>query len=110
MCQLSVWFAASPTFRPVAAAGVPARHGFPLPVDSNVQPSAVRRMLSEARRDGMAKLCLKSRGDLEQIKFLLGHSSIQTHVTLPLFRAEIYRSRLAIVWDCEQGGTLGQVA
>jgi integrase len=26
----------------------------------------------------LAKLCRKSGGDLEQIKFLLGHSSIQT--------------------------------
>jgi integrase len=56
------------------------------PSTINVRLSAVRKLVGEARRAGMigqeaaatcAKLCRNSGGDLEQIKFLLGHSSIQ---------------------------------
>ncbi len=70
------------------------------PSTVNVRLSAMRKLVNEARRNGMlgaeeaanltevpnipsgpttcAKLCRKSGGDLEQIKLLLGHSSIQT--------------------------------
>ena len=39
---------------------------------------AVERFGAHDLRRTCAKLCRKSDGDLEQIKFLLGHSSIQT--------------------------------
>ncbi len=38
----------------------------------------VERFGAHDLRRTCAKLCRKSDGDLEQIKFLLGHSSIQT--------------------------------
>lgn len=38
----------------------------------------MKRLGARDLRRTCAKLCRKSGGDLEQIKFLLGHSSIQT--------------------------------
>jgi integrase len=38
----------------------------------------MKRLGAHDLRHTCAKLCRKSGGDLEQIKFLLGHSSIQT--------------------------------
>jgi integrase len=47
------------------------------PGEREAHLSAVRGRAPALRRT-CAKLCRKSGGDLEQIKFLLGHSSIQT--------------------------------
>ena len=40
--------------------------------------NSVSAHADHAMSDAHAKLCRKSGGDLEQIQFLLGHSSIQT--------------------------------
>jgi len=47
-------------------------------VESSAREIGVERFGAHDLRRTCAKLCRKSGGDLEQIKFLLGHSSIQT--------------------------------
>lgn len=47
-------------------------------VESAAREIGIERFGAHDLRRTCAKLCRKSGGDLEQIKFLLGHSSIQT--------------------------------
>ncbi len=47
-------------------------------VESSAKEIGIERFGAHDLRRTCAKLCRKSGGDLEQIKFLLGHSSIQT--------------------------------
>jgi len=47
-------------------------------VEQSAREMGVERFGAHDMRRTCAKLCRKSGGDLEQIKFLLGHSSIQT--------------------------------
>lgn len=47
-------------------------------VESSAREIGIERFGAHDLRRTCAKLCRKSGGDLEQIKFLLGHSSIQT--------------------------------
>jgi integrase len=47
-------------------------------VEQSAQQIGIERFGAHDLRRTCAKLCRKSGGDLEQIKFLLGHSSIQT--------------------------------
>jgi integrase len=47
-------------------------------VEQSAKETGVERFGAHALRRTYAKLCRKSGGDLEQVKFLLGHSSIQT--------------------------------
>jgi integrase len=47
-------------------------------VEQSVQQIGIERFGAHDLRRTCAKLCRKSGGDLEHIKFLLGHSSIQT--------------------------------
>jgi len=47
-------------------------------VEQSAREIGVDRFGAHDMRRTCAKLCRKSGGDLEQIKFLLGHSSIQT--------------------------------
>ena len=68
--------------RPVAKAGKVRGTGWSdWTVWSFVEPSAkeigIERFGAHDLRCTCAKLCRKAGGDLEQIKFLLGHSSIQ---------------------------------
>jgi integrase len=47
-------------------------------VEQSAKEIGIERFGAHDLRRTCAKLCRKSGGDLEQIKFLLGHSSIQT--------------------------------
>src|SRR3954468_6058904 len=47
-------------------------------VEQSSKQIGIERFGAHDLRRTCAKLCRKSGGDLEQIKFLLGHSSIQT--------------------------------
>ena len=47
-------------------------------VEQSAKQIGIERFGAHDLRRTCAKLCRKSGGDLEQIKFLLGHSSIQT--------------------------------
>ncbi len=47
-------------------------------VQQSAQEIGMKNLGAHDLRRTCAKLCRKSGGDLEQIKFLLGHSSIQT--------------------------------
>jgi integrase len=47
-------------------------------VEQSSKQIGIERFGAHDLRSTCAKLCRKSGGDLEQIKFLLGHSSIQT--------------------------------
>ncbi len=47
-------------------------------VTESAQQIGIERFGAHDLRRTCAKLCRKAGGDLEQIKFLLGHSSIQT--------------------------------
>jgi integrase len=47
-------------------------------VQQSAERIGIERFGAHDLRRTCAKLCRKSGGDLEQIKFLLGHSSIQT--------------------------------
>jgi integrase len=47
-------------------------------VEQSAKEIGIERFGAHDLRRTCAKLCRKSVGDLEQIKFLLGHSSIQT--------------------------------
>jgi len=47
-------------------------------VERSAKQIGIERFGAHDLRRTCAKLCRKSGGDLEQIKFLLGHSSIQT--------------------------------
>ena len=47
-------------------------------VEQCAKQIGIERFRAHDLRRTCAKLCRKSGGDLEQIKFLLGHSSIQT--------------------------------
>jgi integrase len=47
-------------------------------VEQCAQAIGIERFGAHDLRRTCAKLCRKAGGDLEQIKFLLGHSSIQT--------------------------------
>lgn len=47
-------------------------------VQRSAEEIGMKRLGAHDLRRTCAKLCRKSGGDLEQIKFLLGHSSIQT--------------------------------
>jgi integrase len=47
-------------------------------VEQAAKQIGIERFGAHDLRRTCAKLCRKSGGDLEQIKFLLGHSSIQT--------------------------------
>ena len=47
-------------------------------VEQSAKEIEIERFGAHDLRRSCAKLCRKSGGDLEQIKFLLGHSSIQT--------------------------------
>ena len=47
-------------------------------VESSAKAIGIERFGAHDLRRTCAKLCRKAGGDLEQIKFLLGHSSIQT--------------------------------
>jgi integrase len=47
-------------------------------VEQSAKEIGIERFGAHDLRSTCAKLCRKNGGDLEQIKFLLGHSSIQT--------------------------------
>jgi integrase len=47
-------------------------------VEQSAREIGIERFGAHDLRRTCAKLCRKNGGDLEQIKFLLGHSSIQT--------------------------------
>jgi integrase len=47
-------------------------------VETSAREIGIERFGAHDLRRTCAKLCPKNGGDLEQIKFLLGHSSIQT--------------------------------
>jgi integrase len=47
-------------------------------VEQSSKQIGIEHFGAHDRRHTCAKLCCKNGGDLEQIKFLLGHSSIQT--------------------------------
>jgi integrase len=48
------------------------------PVEQSSKQIGIEHFGAHDLRRTCAKLCRKNGGDLEQIKFLLGHSSIQT--------------------------------
>ncbi len=69
--------------RPVSKTGKLNGHGLSdwaiwSVVEQSAKQIGIERFGAHDLRRTCAKLCWKAGGDLEQIKFLLGHSSIQT--------------------------------
>ncbi len=71
-------------------------------VSSGPRQSAPRRFGAHDLRRTCAKPCRKAGGDLEQVKFLLGHSSIQTTERYLGSEQEIAVSVVMTGWDFEQ--------
>ena len=72
-----------PLLRPVSKSGKLSESGLGdrsiwSVVERSAKEIGVKNFGAHDLRRTCAKLCRKSGGDLEQIKFLLGHSSIQT--------------------------------
>jgi integrase len=70
-------------------------------VEQSAKEIGIERFGAHDLRRTCAKLCRKNGGDLEQIKFLLGHSSIQTFrrrsATSDLSRRS--KSQSMTIWD-----------
>jgi integrase len=58
-------------------------------VEASAKEIGIEHFGAHNLRRTYAKLCRKNGGDLEQIKFLLGHSSIQTTERYPGSEQEI---------------------
>ena len=56
-------------------------------IEQSAKQIGIERFGAHDLRRTCAKLCRKSGGDLEQTKFLLGHSSLPDHRTVPRLRA-----------------------
>ena len=61
-------------------------------VEQSAKEIGIEHFGAHDLRRTCAKLCRKNGGDLEQIKFLLGHSSDPDDGTIPWFRAGFGRS------------------